>query len=270
MTLAQLAKYRKFCLLALFCTLVYGQSAPGTAIPKHKRAVVLFNGSNLSQFDTFLRGRGLNSDPEQVFKVEDGVIHVSGHEMGYIVTKQSFRRFYLRADFKWGEGTFIERAGQARDSGILYNIQGEPKVWPQSIEFQIKEGETGDFWMTDSAALTGSDGKRVEAPRRPCSQYRPYRQGTGGKCRRLPQHLGRAREAARRVEYARAGGRRQGRSSVCERQARERRHGPLSIRGQNPLPVRRRRDLLPQYPTLPTEVAEQARSMTSAHATYRY
>ena len=35
------------------------------------------------------------------------------------------------------------------------------KVWPRSVEFQINEGCTGDFWMTDGAALTGKDGKRV-------------------------------------------------------------------------------------------------------------
>jgi hypothetical protein len=143
---------------------VFGQTASAVTIPPHGPAVVLFNGSDLSQFDTFIRGRGLNADPEHVFKVEDHVIHVSGHEMGYIVTKQTFHRFYLRAEFKWGEGTFGERAGQARDSGILYNIQGEQKVWPRSIEFQIKEGETGDFWLTDGAALTAPDGKRVTGP----------------------------------------------------------------------------------------------------------
>ena len=140
------------------------QSVATVPIPPHEDAVVLFNGSDLSQFDTFIRGRGLNTDPEHVFKVEDGVIHISGHEMGYIVTKKTFHRFYLRADFKWGEGTFGERAGQARDSGILYNIQGEQKVWPRSIEFQVKEGETGDFWLTDGAAITGVDGKRVTGP----------------------------------------------------------------------------------------------------------
>jgi hypothetical protein len=140
------------------------QQSPVVAVPPHLPPVVLFNGSNLLQFDTFIRGRGLNSDPEHVFTVENGLIHISGREMGYILTKQSFHRFYLRAEFKWGEGTFGERAGQARDSGILYNIQGEQKVWPRSIEFQIKEGETGDFWMTDGAALTGADGKRVTGP----------------------------------------------------------------------------------------------------------
>ena len=133
-------------------------------IPAHGSAVVLFDGKNLDQFDTFLKTKGLNADPEHVFTVENRVLHISGKEMGYVITKQSFHDFYLRAEFKWGEGTYAERAGQARDSGILYNIQGEQKVWPRSIEFQIVEGGTGDFWMTDGAALTGANGVRVEGP----------------------------------------------------------------------------------------------------------
>ena len=133
-------------------------------IPPHKAAVVLFNGSSLDNFDTFLRSKGLNSDPDHVFQVEQKVIHVSGKEFGYIITKDSYHDFYLRAEFKWGEGTYAGREGKARDSGILYNVQGEQKVWPRSIEFQIIEGGTGDFWMTDEAALTGKDGKRVVGP----------------------------------------------------------------------------------------------------------
>lgn len=133
-------------------------------IPPHKAAVVLFDGSNLNDFDSFLRGKGLNSDPDHVFRLENGVIHVSGKEFGYLITKNSYHNFYLRAEFKWGEGTYGERAGKARDSGILYNVQGEQKVWPRSVEFQIIEGGTGDFWMTDGASLTGKDGKRVVGP----------------------------------------------------------------------------------------------------------
>ena len=158
---------RRHVLSVLLCVpsiALYGQMVPASAIPPHQPAIALFDGGDLLHFDTFVRGRGLNSDPNHIFQVEQGVIHVSGHEMGYLITKQAYHRFYLRADFKWGEGTFAERAGQARDSGILYSIQGENKVWPRSIEFQIKEGETGDFWMTDGAALTGSDGKRVTGP----------------------------------------------------------------------------------------------------------
>jgi hypothetical protein len=150
--------------LALLVCAGAGTRAISQEIPPHKAAIVLFDGRNLNNFDTFLKTKGLNSDPEHVFQVENGVIHISGKEMGYIITKVPYHDFYLRAEFKWGEGTYGEREGKARDSGILYNIQGEQKVWPRSIEFQITEGGTGDFWMTDGAALTGRDGKRVEGP----------------------------------------------------------------------------------------------------------
>jgi 3-keto-disaccharide hydrolase len=133
-------------------------------IPKHGPAIVLFDGKDLSNFDTFLPSTGLNSDPNHVFTVEHGVVHVSGTEMGYFITKREYENYYLRAEFKWGEGTFGERDGKARDSGILYNVQGPNKVWPRSIEFQINEGCTGDFWMTDGAALTGKNGVRVTGP----------------------------------------------------------------------------------------------------------
>lgn len=133
-------------------------------IPPHGKAVVLFNGRDLSGFDTFLREHGLNNDSDGVFRVENGVIHVSGKEFGYIITKQEFSNYYLRAEFKWGEGTYAPREGHARDSGILYHVQGDQKVWPRSIEFQMIEGGTGDFWMTDGGAITGRDGVRVTGP----------------------------------------------------------------------------------------------------------
>lgn len=149
-------------LAAVFTASAVGQTAP--VIPPHGSAIVLFDGKDLHGFDTFLKTDGLNSDPQHVFTVQDGVLHVSGTEMGYVITERSFHHFYLRAEFKWGEGTFGERAGKARDSGILYNVQGPQKVWPRSIEFQLTEGGTGDFWLTDGAALTDQDGKRVTGP----------------------------------------------------------------------------------------------------------
>jgi Domain of Unknown Function (DUF1080) len=152
--------------LSAALVLVFGGAVAAQAaeIPPHQPAIVLFDGTSLDHFDTFLKVEGLNSDPEHVFQVENGVLHVSGKEMGYIITKQPYHDYYLRAEFKWGEGTYGERAGKARDSGILYDIQGDQKVWPRSVEFQITEGGTGDFWMTDGAALTGRDGQRVTGP----------------------------------------------------------------------------------------------------------
>ncbi|MGO8791878.1 MAG: DUF1080 domain-containing protein [Terriglobia bacterium] len=144
---------------------VVARGAEGSRdIPPHGQAIVLFDGTSLHNFDSFLKTKGLNSDPEHVFSLEKGMIHISGAEFGYLITKREYANYYLRAEFKWGEATHAPREGKARDSGILFHIQGPQKVWPTSIEFQICEGETGYFYMTDGAALTGRDGKRVTGP----------------------------------------------------------------------------------------------------------
>jgi hypothetical protein len=169
-----------FALVAALVVTVCPFSARGadnSYVPAHGAAIVLFDGKDLGNFDSFLKTTGLNSDPDHVFKVEDGVIHVAGTEFGYLITKREFDNYYLRAEFKWGEATHAPREGMARDSGILYHVQGEQKVWPTSLEYQICEGQTGDFYMTDGAALTGTDGKRVTGP--PNSAARIVRIGEG-------------------------------------------------------------------------------------------
>jgi hypothetical protein len=123
-------------------------------VPPTGKAIKLFNGKNLNGFDTFLKTKGLNNDPEKVFQVEHKTVHVSGGEYGYIITKNEYGDYYLRTEFKWGAATHEPRAGKARDSGILFHISGEDKVWPKSVEFQMIEGGTGDIILVDGAAAT--------------------------------------------------------------------------------------------------------------------
>jgi len=135
-----------------------GIASPASGIPPHGKLVRLFNRKDLSGFDTLLESKGLNRDPEKIFTVEKGVIHVSGNDFGGIVTQKEYENYYLRAEFKWGEKTYQDRVGKARDCGILYNISGPllapPKgVWPRSFEFQIIEGGTGDIWLIKGASL---------------------------------------------------------------------------------------------------------------------
>jgi hypothetical protein len=175
-------RYQLIYSLVVFFCVPLSVNARSKDIPAHGPAIVLFDGKDLNQFDIFLRSAGLNSDPNHVFVVENGAVHVSGTEFGYFMTKQEYKDYYLRAEFKWGVGTFAPRQGQARDSGILYNIQGPNKVWPRSVEFQINEGCTGDFWMTDGAALTGigPDGKagvRVTGPEGKASKIDRFNKG---------------------------------------------------------------------------------------------
>jgi len=135
------------------------KDSPG--IPARGTPLLVFNGANLNQFDTFVPSKGLNNDTDHIFTVENGAIHVSGQEYGFVVTKQEYTDFYLTAEFKWGEGTYAQRAGKARDAGILYEVTGEYKVWPSSVEFQMMEGGTGDIYLCNGFALTNAKGDRV-------------------------------------------------------------------------------------------------------------
>jgi len=120
-------------------------------------ATQLFNGKNLSGWYTFLRNQGQDNDPEGVFKVEDGLIHVSGKTFGYIMTEKEYENYHLVVEFKWGKTKWPPRENAVRDSGILYHVIGPDKVWPKSFECQIQEGDTGDFWLIDGVTLTTPD-----------------------------------------------------------------------------------------------------------------
>lgn len=114
----------------------------------------LFNGKNLDGWDIFLTSKGLNNDPDKVFTVKDGVIRASGTEFGFIITKKEYENYYLSCEFKWGEATFDPRKNKARDGGILYHVTGPLKVWPRSLEYQMIEGGSGDFWLVGGVGLT--------------------------------------------------------------------------------------------------------------------
>jgi hypothetical protein len=108
-------------------------------------AIRLFNGKDFSNFYTFVKGDGKNKDPKGIFKVEDGVIHVSGEVYGYLATEKEYENYHLTVEFKWGEKTYEPRKDKARDSGVLLHATGADKIWPQCIECQMIEGGTCDI-----------------------------------------------------------------------------------------------------------------------------
>jgi hypothetical protein len=128
------------CVLILAAVLAV--SAP--AADRGGTTVQLFNGKDLTNFYTFLKDAGKNSDPKKVFAVEDGAIHVSGEVFGYLGTVKEYENYHLTVEFKWGEKTYAPRKDLARDSGVLLHAVGDDRVWPQCIEYQLIEGGTGD------------------------------------------------------------------------------------------------------------------------------
>lgn len=127
--------------------------------------VSLFNGKDLSGWSVFIdpstAGYRPDSDPGRVFRVEDGLIRVSGERFGYLATRESYRDYRLRLEFKWGRDKWSPRADAVRDSGVLVHCVGPDKIWPRSIECQIQEHDCGDFWMVDGASLEVGGQTRV-------------------------------------------------------------------------------------------------------------
>lgn len=109
----------------------------------------LFNGKNLDGWYTYLKDRGRDQDPKQVFTVADGMLRISGEEYGCVTSADEYENYRLVMEFKWGEQTWAGRADKARDSGLLVHSVGEDGayggMWMYSIECQMIEGGTGDI-----------------------------------------------------------------------------------------------------------------------------
>lgn len=112
----------------------------------------LFNGKNFDGWYTYLKGRGRDYDPKKVFKVEDGMIHISGTEFGCITTNEDYENYKLVIEYKYDKDNPQSPAikdGVARDGGLLLHSQGRDGaysgIWMSSIEVNIIEGGTGDF-----------------------------------------------------------------------------------------------------------------------------
>jgi hypothetical protein len=142
----------------MFTVATVSNSAAGDdaqAIRPADGPIKLFNGKDLNGFYTWLRDERYE-DPRQVFSVRDGVLHISGDGLGYLITEKSYRDYHLVIEFKWGERTWANRKESARDSGVLFHCHGPDGsyggTWIASIEAQIIEGGVGDLLV-----LTGKD-----------------------------------------------------------------------------------------------------------------
>jgi hypothetical protein len=134
----------------------------------------LFNEKDLNGWETYLGPRydtilkkretipiGLNIDPAKVFDVVkmDGekVLRISGENFGGISTTSEFENYHLQLQFKWGQLKWAPRKTGKRDSGLLYHAVGPHGAdggnWMRSHEFQIEEGDCGDYWACAGAVF---------------------------------------------------------------------------------------------------------------------
>jgi hypothetical protein len=127
-----------------------------------QKVTPLWNGKDLSGLTTWLKDTK-RDDPRGVFKVTDGMIHLSGDGMGELCTVQEYRDYHIVVEYKWGKRT--DGGKHVRNSGILLHAIGPDDaasgIWPSSIECQVAQGCVGDI-----IPIRGKDAGGKEFPAR--------------------------------------------------------------------------------------------------------
>jgi hypothetical protein len=186
-----------------------------------QRWVPLFNGRNLDGWETFL-GRphpssdipglrnekgdyvepiGFGRDPKRVFSIvtADGApaIRVSGEIYGALTTTREFGDYHLRYEFKWGSRKWPPREDAVRDSGCCYHAVGPHGAsygfWMRSCEFQIMEGDCGDFYSLAGVIVDVEGVPRDPANPRSDALYRAGAGPIRGHTRRIVKSSDRER-----------------------------------------------------------------------------
>jgi len=131
-----------------------------------QKSISLFNGDNLKGWYAFSTEDGKLKNAEDLFVVSDNTIHLLGKKAGYLMSKKSFNDFDLKAEFRWNTDENAARRSDKKNSGLMYLVPKSAKdtLWPQGIQFQIKEGATGDFILLQNVTLE-KNGTRNEPGR---------------------------------------------------------------------------------------------------------
>lgn len=127
------------------------------ACAQQQNVRTLFNGKNLDGWYTYSESYGKAADSGKIFTVSNGLLRICGPGFAYIATRDTFRDFYLRAEFRWGTRKLPPRDGAATkmDSGLCFYMpeDTEDRIWPRSVECQIQQGDVGDIFLIDSATV---------------------------------------------------------------------------------------------------------------------
>ena len=146
--IAQVASAGLACIglmVALGAGNVRGDESNEAAL-RPREVIPLFNGRDLTGLTTWLKDTR-HDDPRRVFRVTDGLLHISGDGHGYVATAKPYRDYHLIVEYRWGKRT--DGGKFVRNSGILLHATGPDGgaggTWMSSIECQLAQGCVGDL-----------------------------------------------------------------------------------------------------------------------------
>ena len=120
-----------------------------------QKRLALFNQKDLKGWYAFGDEKGKVANAAELFSVEDNMIRMYGPKAGYLMSEESFRNFELTVEFRWNTDAKFVKKNNSKNSGVMYLVPANTPdiLWPKGIQFQIKEGATGDFVLLQEVTL---------------------------------------------------------------------------------------------------------------------
>jgi len=118
-------------------------------IKPNSDTIQLFNGRDLTNW--VFRLKDTTVSPSSVFKVQNGIIHISGSPFGYMRTKDIYSDYKLHVEWRW--------PSEPTNSGVFVHAQQPDAVWLKCVECQLKAGNAGDFVCMNGADMNEKTNK---------------------------------------------------------------------------------------------------------------
>jgi hypothetical protein len=168
---------KKSCLMEailVICFVAFIQHAFADEAKVPQDVLKPFDKKSLESFSTWLKNTG-SQDPQNVFRLEHGMLRCGDEDMGYIATKDPYKDYHLQIEYKWGRKNPKDK--NVRNSGVLLHGSGpdgsQNGLWKTSIECQLAQGCEGDLILIkgkkndgtifpgsiSSKTITAEDGK---------------------------------------------------------------------------------------------------------------
>lgn len=94
-----------------------------------------FTQSDTINWIYIIKDKGVNAS--QVFKMDKGVLKITGVSNGYLRTKKSYSNYEINLEWRWTQSL--------GNSGVLVHIQPKDTIWPVCYQVQQKADAAGDI-----------------------------------------------------------------------------------------------------------------------------
>ncbi len=119
----------------------------------------------------YSKADGRVEQADDLFRFSGSMIRLSGTSPGYLMSLETYQDFELTLQFRWNLEADAIGIQPVKNSGVMYRVPDQPDgLWPSGIQFQVKDGNSGDAILLGGVALSVKGqaivpGKSVVTPR---------------------------------------------------------------------------------------------------------